>query len=112
MKNFRTFGILLLIVALVFSFAVFAIAQDKKVTKKETTKTESVKKAGCCDKAVKADCPHSKNSKVLIKKAKAAVGVKGESDCQKTCASKCSDAKAKAECEKKCAAAKKTGDKK
>lgn len=112
MNRMKTIGVLLLVVALMVTFAFSAIAQDKtaKEKAKKATKSTSVEKAkdakhdcASCPSAVKAKCPSAKKDNVFIKNAKKAAGVKATSDCQKECATKCDKTADKTKCEKECA---------
>ncbi len=101
MKNFKVVGILLLVAAIIASFVIYGIAQDKDKDKKVTAKTETTvktekekvdcphaKKEDCVKKA--ADCPHAKTAKVLIKGAKPHADCdKAKADCKENCEENC-----------------------
>lgn len=110
MKRFKILGIALLVVALLVSFVVYSVAQDKNKVKKVVTKSEKLQK----DSKIK--CPHSCikcpskcndgelmdviNEKVSIKKTK--TSSKADHKCLETCSkSECCNAKTTAECKEK-----------
>lgn len=104
MKQLKILGMLALVLVLVVSFSVSAVAQDKKQDNTQKTETKAdvkkVEKANCGDKAKAEECcRHSAKmeGKVLINKVKGITGAK-EHDC-----GKCSGemkAKHEAACEK------------
>ena len=117
MKRFKILGIALLVVALLVSFVVYAVAQDKNTLKKVVTKSEKLQKDSkvkcshscekCPSKCNDGDLMDVINEKVSIKKTKTSSKAdhkcleahhKDGVNCDAKTAADCKEKHAKGEC--------------